>query len=63
MSQNAETLPMAYAGTRHAQAGCDTPMRCVTLPRQRNDGEDGRDEEQLSYLDANVEEEQRDGDR
>jgi hypothetical protein len=30
---------------------------------QRNDREDGGDEEQLTYLDANLEEEQRDGDR
>ena len=30
MIQSAETLPMAYAGTRHAHAGCDTPMRCMT---------------------------------
>jgi len=30
MTQNAETLPMAYAGTRRAHAGCGTPMRCVT---------------------------------
>ena len=39
-------------GLRHADALHD-------LPRERNDAEDGRDEEQLSYLDANVEEEHR----
>jgi hypothetical protein len=41
---------------RHCEASHD-------LARSRNDGEDGRDEQELSDLDADVEKEQRDGNR
>ena len=54
---------MAYGGTVQAHAGRGMLMRRDICLCQRDNGEHGRDEQQLAEFDADVKEQQRDGDR